>query len=156
MYGNVAEAARNRHAREPESPLGFSLPLPPGAVAMIAGMSGSVLVVDDDPAFRRVARGLLATFGLAVAGEAETAAAALAAVTALRPDAVLLDIRLPDRDGVALARELTALPWHPRVVLTSSNADAATGREVRDCGAKAFVPKGELPNAALGELLAGG
>jgi CheY-like chemotaxis protein len=123
---------------------------------MIPAMSGSVLVVDDDPAFRRVAHSLLATFGLAVAGEAGTAAAALAAATALRPDAVLLDIRLPDRDGVALAAELTALPWHPRVVLTSNNADAATGREVRDSGAKAFVPKVELPNAALGELLAGG
>jgi len=119
-------------------------------------MSGSVLVVDDDPAFRRVAHGLLASFGLAVAGEAGTAAAALAAAAALRPDPALVDVRLPDRDGVALARELTALPWHPRVVLTSNNADAATRREVRDSGAEAFVPKVELPNAALGELLAGG
>ena len=119
-------------------------------------MSGSVLVVDDDPAFRRMARSLLAGFGLAVAGEAGTAAAALAAAGALRPDAVLVDVRLPDRDGVALARELVALPWHPRVVLTSSNADAATGREVKASGAEAFVPKVQLPNAALRELLGGG
>jgi CheY-like chemotaxis protein len=119
-------------------------------------MSGSVLVVDDDPAFRRMARSLLAGFGLAVAGEAETAAGALAAAGALRPDAVLVDVRLPDRDGVALARDLVALPWHPRVVLTSSNEDAATGREVRASGAEAFVPKVQLPNAALRELLGGG
>jgi CheY-like chemotaxis protein len=116
-------------------------------------MSRSVLVVDDDPTFRRIAVRILAAVGLAVVGEAETAAAALAAALALRPDAVLLDVRLPDRDGVALARELTALPWRPRVVLTSSDVEATTPGEVRDSGASAFVPKAQLPNAALGELL---
>lgn len=119
-------------------------------------MCASVLVVDDDPAFRRMARSLLAGFGLAVAGEADTAAAALAAAGALRPDAVLVDVMLPDGDGVALARDLVALPWHPRVVLTSSNEDVASGREVKDSGAHAFVPKVQLPNAALGELLGRG
>lgn len=118
-------------------------------------MSGSVLVVDDDPTFRRIASRMLAASGLAVVGEAETAAAALAAAGALRPDAVLVDVRLPDRDGVELARELTALPWRPRVVLTSSDVEAATASEVHDSGAQAFVPKVQLPNAALGELLGG-
>jgi CheY-like chemotaxis protein len=118
-------------------------------------MSGSVLVVDDDAAFRGIARRLLAAFGLVVAGEAETAAAGLAAAGTLRPDAILVDIGLPDRDGVELARELAALPWGPRVVLTSSDAEAATDSDVRASGARAFVPKIQLPNAALGELLGG-
>jgi CheY-like chemotaxis protein len=118
-------------------------------------MSRSVLVVDDDPAFRRLAHVLLAAFGLVVAGEAGTAAAAIAAAGALRPDAVLVDVGLPDRDGVALAGELAALPWHPRVVLTSSDAEAASQREVRHSGAQAFVPKDQLPNAALHRLLGG-
>jgi CheY-like chemotaxis protein len=117
-------------------------------------MNGSVLVVDDDPAFRRLAQRILEAFGLAVAGEADTAASALSAADALRPDAVLVDVGLPDRDGVALACELTALPWRPRVVLTSSNAEAATATEVRRSGAEAFIPKNELPSAALAELLA--
>jgi CheY-like chemotaxis protein len=116
-------------------------------------MSGSVLVVDDDPAFRRLAEHVLATFGLALAGEADTVAAARAAAGALRPDAVLVDVVLPDGSGVALARELAALPWRPRVVLTSLNAEAVTPSEVRGSGAEAFVPKEELPTAALGELL---
>jgi CheY-like chemotaxis protein len=119
-------------------------------------MSGSVLVVDDDAAFRGIARRLLTAFGLVVAGEAETAAAALVAAGALRPDAVLVDVGLPDRDGVELAGELTALPWRPRVVLTSSDAEAATETDVRASGAQAFVPKVQLPNAALAELLLGG
>jgi CheY-like chemotaxis protein len=116
-------------------------------------MSGSVLVVDDDPAFRRLAEHVLATFGLALAGEADTVAAARAAAGALRPDAVLVDVGLPDGNGIALARELAALPWRPRVVLTSLNAEAVTPSEVRGSGAEAFVPKEELPTAALGDLL---
>jgi DNA-binding NarL/FixJ family response regulator len=83
------------------------------------------------------------------------AAAALAAAGMLRPDAVLVDVGLPDRDGIALAGELAALPWRPRVVLTSTDAEAATAADVRRSGAAAFVPKDQLPNAALNRLLGG-
>ncbi len=114
---------------------------------------GGVLVVDDDPAFRRLARRVLAAFDLGVVGEAATVAAAIAAAAALEPTAVLVDVGLPDGDGVALARELVALPWGPRVVLTSSDAEAATPSDVRRSGAIAFVPKDQLPNAALRDLL---
>jgi CheY-like chemotaxis protein len=120
---------------------------------MMIAMKGSVLVVDDDPAFRRLAQRILEACGLGVAGEADTAASALSIAGALRPDAVLVDVGLPDSDGIALARQLTALPWRPRVVLTSSNSEAATASEVRDSGAEAFVPKNELPGAALDDLL---
>jgi DNA-binding NarL/FixJ family response regulator len=116
---------------------------------------GSVLVVDDDPAFRRLAARVLAAFDLGVAGEAASVAAAIAAAVALRPGGVLVDIGLPDGDGLALAAQLVALPWRPRVVLTSSDAEAATPRDVDSSGASAFVPKDQLPNAALDELLAG-
>jgi DNA-binding NarL/FixJ family response regulator len=119
----------------------------------MADMSGSVLVVDDDPAFRRLAQHMLATFGLALAGEADTAEAAISAAGALRPDAVLVDVGLPDGNGIALASKLSSLPWRPRVVLTSTNAEAATPSEVRRSGAEAFVPKDELPSAALDDLL---
>ena len=116
-------------------------------------VNGTVLVVDDDAAFRRLAHRVLAAFGLGVAGEADTAASAMTATDALRPDAVLVDVGLPDADGVTLARELTRLPWRPRVVLTSTDAEAAAPREVRASGAAAFVPKNELLNAPLDDLL---
>jgi DNA-binding NarL/FixJ family response regulator len=122
---------------------------------MIQRMSRSVLVVDDDPAFRGLARRMLLAIGLALAGEADTAATALAAAGVLRPDAVLVDVGLPDRDGITLAGELTSLPWHPRVVLTSSDAEAASPEDVRRSGAIAFVPKDQLPNAQLAALLFG-
>jgi CheY-like chemotaxis protein len=119
---------------------------------MIA-MKGSVLVVDDDPAFRRLAQRILEACGLAVAGEADTAASALSVAGALRPDAVLVDVGLPDSDGITLARELTALPWRPRVVLTSSDAEDATAIEELGSVAEAFVPNNELTSRALYYLL---
>lgn len=119
-------------------------------------MGCNVLVVDDDAAFRSLARRLLLAFDFAPAGEADSVSSALAMACALRPDAVLVDVGLPDGDGIALAGQLTALPWHPRVVLTSSDSDAATPEDVERSGAAAFVSKDQLPNAALHHLLGDG
>jgi DNA-binding NarL/FixJ family response regulator len=102
-------------------------------------MDESVFVVDDDPGFRRVAHLILDAVGLAVSGEADSAAAAV-------------DVGLPDRDGLSLSRELVALPWRPRVLLTSTNPEAATSDEVAASGAAGFVAKDELPNAPLYDL----
>jgi len=119
---------------------------------MIAGMI-SVLVVDDDPAFRRIAGEMLADFGLKVVGNADSVRSAIEAAGALRPDAVLVDVGLPDGDGIALAGRLAALPWQPRVVLTSTNADAAGETEVRRSRAEAFIPKAQLLSVELDRLL---
>jgi DNA-binding NarL/FixJ family response regulator len=72
----------------------------------------------------------------------------------LRPDAALVDIGLPDGDGVTLSRQLAALPWRPRVLLTSSDRDAASPENARDAGAVGFVAKDDLPDASLAQLLA--
>jgi CheY-like chemotaxis protein len=117
-------------------------------------MTRSVLVVDDDRVFRGIARRVLVACGLNVVGEAGTVAAAIAAAEELRPDAILVDVGLPDGDGVSLAHELAALPWQPRIVLTSTDPDAASEQAVRGAGAVAFVAKDELPNAPLRQLLA--
>jgi DNA-binding NarL/FixJ family response regulator len=117
-------------------------------------MDCSVLVVDDDPAFRELAQRVLADAGLRVVAQADSAAAAISAAKAMEPDAVLVDVDLPDRDGIALARELTALPWRPRVVLTSVDPDAAGPDDVSSSGALAFLHKAELANGSLKRLLA--
>ncbi len=116
-------------------------------------MAASVLVVDDDPVFRALAASVLADNGLTVVGEADSVAAALSAATRLEPTAALVDVGLPDGDGFALARQLTTLPWQPNVVLTSVDGDAGSAEEVRRSGARAFVPKADLPNAPLARLL---
>jgi DNA-binding NarL/FixJ family response regulator len=118
-------------------------------------MTRSVLVVDDDPQFRELAVALLVASGLTVVGEADSVAAALAAAARLEPSAVLVDVELPDGDGVALARELATLSWQPRVVLTSVDGDIITAEDARRAGARAFVEKADLPYAPLARLLVG-
>ena len=118
-------------------------------------MRCSVLLVDDDREFRGLAGRMLADMGLAVVAEAGTCAAAAVAAAELRPHAALVDVGLPDGDGVALAQQLAALPWRPRVVVTSSDPDAADSVTIRCIGATGFLAKEDLPNGSLRTLLAG-
>jgi DNA-binding NarL/FixJ family response regulator len=116
-------------------------------------MDRSILLVDDDPAFRELAGRLLAELGLHVSAQADTAAAAVAMAMSTKPDAALVDVDLPDGDGIELAGVLAALPWGPRVVLTSVDPDAAAPDEVRRCGARAFLSKDKLASGTLQHLL---
>jgi DNA-binding NarL/FixJ family response regulator len=116
---------------------------------MIGPMPVTILLVDDDPSFRLLARRTLDGTRMAVVGEAATAADGARAARTLKPDVVLVDVGLPDSDGIALARELSALPWRPRVVLTSVDPDAATPDDVERSGAHGFVPKHDLPGRGL-------
>jgi two-component system nitrate/nitrite response regulator NarL len=120
---------------------------------MIGRVIRSVLVVDDDPEFRKLAGRLLAASGMTVVGGADSVAGAVEAAARLEPSAVLVDVELPDGDGITLARRLVALPWHPRVVLTSIDGDITTTGEARRAGARAFVNKADLPNMPLARLL---
>jgi len=111
-----------------------------------------VLIVDDHQPFRAVARELLESAGYIVTGEAADAAEALAAVAAHAPDAVLLDVQLPDCDGFAVATELAAADG-PTVVLISSRDAEDYGRRVAACGARGFIPKSKLSAATFAALL---
>jgi CheY-like chemotaxis protein len=86
----------------------------PGDLCDDQPMRPTVLIVDDHAAFRASARALLQAEGFDVVGEAANGAAAVEAVAALRPEIVLLDIQLPDLDGLAVAEQLAAAPDPPR------------------------------------------
>jgi CheY-like chemotaxis protein len=116
-------------------------------------MDRTILVVDDDPAFRELAGRFLSDLGIRVTAQAGTAAKAIEIAEATRPDAILVDVDLPDGDGISLAGALTALPWRPRVVLTSVDPDAAAPEEVRRSGARAFLSKDQLASGTLLHLL---
>lgn len=85
-----------------------------------------VLLVDDQTLFRESLGMLLAAQpGLEVVGEAANGAEALARVAALRPDVVLMDLRMPELDGVAATRQLrTAFPAIQVIALTTFDDDA--------------------------------
>jgi len=114
----------------------------------------TVLIVDDHPGFRSVARMLLESDGWDVVGEADGVAAALAAARALHPDVLLVDVNLPDGDGFAVAEALRSDPAAPRVVLTSSRDDAGYAGLARGSGAQGFIPKAQLSCGAIDALIA--
>src|SRR3954453_16369844 len=94
-------------------------------------MSCSVLVVDDDPDFRGlVVRIVAGTDGVEVR-EADSVATAIETAMSLKPGAALVDVGLPDGNGIDLARQLSAMPWATHIVLTSTDPDAASPEDVR-------------------------
>ena len=101
-----------------------------------------VFLVDDHEVVRRgVAEVLEDDTDLTVAGEAGSAAEALARVPAVRPDVVLVDMRLPDGDGAELCRELRdRVPGLRCIVLTSYSEQDALEAAIRS-GASGFVLK---------------
>jgi two-component system, NarL family, response regulator DevR len=119
-----------------------------------------VFLVDDHEVVRRgVAEVLEDDPGLVVAGEAGTVAEALARVPAVRPDVVVVDIRLPDGDGAEVCRRLRArLPGLRFLVLTSF-ADAEARAAAVRAGAAGFLLKqvrGPALIAAVRTVAAGG
>jgi DNA-binding NarL/FixJ family response regulator len=111
----------------------------------------SVLVVDDSPVFRRgMARAVQSHAGLELAGEAGSGAAALQAIARLAPDVVLLDLRMPDLDGVAVLERLFEIEPRPscRVLIVSASLDEEIERVALRAGAAGCVGK-ELPRADI-------
>jgi len=104
----------------------------------------TIVIVDDDPRFRGIARRLLETEGFDVIGEASDGRQALAVTRALEPDIVLLDVQLPDIDGIQVAAQLSADGDRPAIVLTSTRDESDFGPQVEQSGARGFVPKGEI------------
>src|SRR5262245_28287695 len=101
-----------------------------------------VLVVDDHPLFRSGVRALLrADPGLELAGAAGDAAEALARVDRVRPDVVLVDLRLPGMDGIELTRRLTAGWPDLRVVALTAREDGEAVRRVLQAGGHGYLSK---------------
>ena len=122
--------------------------------ATIRPMRPTVLIVDDHAAFRASARALLQAEGFDVIGEATDGAEAVEAVAALRPQIVLLDIQLPDLDGL---RWPSSSPRRrtppPAVVLISSRDAAAYGPRLQATPPRGFIPKSGLSGEALATLV---
>ncbi len=119
-------------------------------------MPQTVLIVDDHAGFRGLARRLLEADGYTVVGEAHDARSALVAVEALRPEVVLLDVMLPDRDGFVVAEDLARTGAATLVVLISSREPADFGSRLVGTPVCGFIHKDQLTGAALAELTGGG
>jgi DNA-binding NarL/FixJ family response regulator len=108
-----------------------------------------VLIVDDQPSFRGMARRVLEWRGYVVAGEADCADSAIAAAERLAPDAVLLDVCLGQDSGFDVARTLTQARPELAVLLVSSIDYRQCAPLLRACGARGFVLKCDLGHVDL-------
>ena len=101
-----------------------------------------VFLLDDHEVVRRgVADVLESDPGIRVVGEAKNAAEALARVPALRPDVAVLDVRLPDGDGVSVCRELLSRLPQLRVIMLTSYSDDEALFEAIMAGASGYLLK---------------
>jgi len=107
------------------------------------------LIVDDNRPFLEAARMLLEREGMAVVGVATTSTEALRLEEELRPDVVLVDIRVGDETGFALARRLNST-----VILLSTHAESEYAEEIAASPAVGFVPKTQLSASAVLRLAA--
>jgi two-component system KDP operon response regulator KdpE len=98
-----------------------------------------VLVVEDEPQMRRFLRASLGSHGFALV-EAASAGEALALVTSHNPEVILLDLGLPDEDGVAWARKLREWCQIP-VIVISARGREADKVEALDAGADDYLTK---------------
>ena len=112
----------------------------------------SVVLVDDHPAFLLGVRLGLEAEGIVVLATALDGAAAVAACERLRPDAVVLDVRMPGVDGLAAMRVIHAQAPLAALIVLSTFDDAVTRREAREAGARAFLTK-EVPINALASTI---
>ncbi|MFO1153600.1 MAG: response regulator [Rhodospirillales bacterium] len=107
-----------------------------------------ILVIDDEPPIRRLLRTSLSAQRYRII-EAETAAEGILRTRAERPDAVILDLGLPDQDGIGVIRTLRGFSKVPIIVL-SSRSDERGKIEALDLGADDYVTK----PFGMGELIA--
>jgi len=98
-------------------------------------------------------RALLEADGFVVLGEAGTGAEAIRAVGRLSPDVVLLDVRLPDMDGISVAESVARLPDPPLVVLVSSRDRTAYGARLINAPVRGFLAKIDVSGASLRRLI---
>ncbi|MEU1598309.1 response regulator transcription factor [Streptomyces sp. NPDC005708] len=115
-------------------------------------MGINVVIVDDDAGFRRLATTLPAWRGCTVVAAVPDGKSGIEAVQCLTPDAVLLDVNLPDRDGLAVAQDLRGHHHPIAVILTSTEIGPWTDQELADAGVRAFIPKEALLDADLSAL----
>lgn len=108
---------------------------------MVAHGKITAFLMDDHEVVRQGVRALLETTGeIEVVGEASTAAEALARIPALRPDVAVLDVRVPDGNGIEVCREVRSRVGTNCLMLTSYSDDEALFEAIM-AGAAGYVLK---------------
>jgi DNA-binding NarL/FixJ family response regulator len=103
-----------------------------------------ILVVDDHPLVRRNVRGVLEEEGYEVCGEAATGREAVEVAPILKPDLVVLDLSMPELNGLEAARQILKKTPDTRVLILTMHEEEAMTREALASGAAACVMKTDI------------
>ena len=122
--------------------------------------SVSILIADDHELFRRgVAAELSQVPGWIIAAEATNGRDAVALASELKPDIVVLDLTMPELNGLEAARQITAADPSARILILTAHESEQLVREVLNAGARGYVLKSDAGRtlvSALQALLGGG
>jgi len=114
------------------------------------------VIIDDDQFFLEAARALLEADGLTVAGTASTRADSVRQVDTLRPDFVLIDIRLGQDSGFSVARDLAAGGSPAALIMISTYAEEDYADLLAESPVIGFLPKAELSGKAIRRIIGQG
>ncbi|SRR5690606_28475360 len=104
-------------------------------------MSKNILIVDDAAFMRMMIKDILTKNGYNVVGEAENGAKAVEKYTELKPDLVIMDITMPEVDGIQAVKEIKKIDPNANIIMCSAMGQQAMVIEAIQAGAKDFIVK---------------
>ncbi len=115
-------------------------------------MSKSVLIVDDALLMRHVLRGILEDNGYQVIGEAASGIETMRRLHSSTPDIILLDIILPDANGIDLLQSILSTNPSIKIIICSAIGQEPVIQKALDQGAKGFIQKPFTPEKVIAAL----
>ncbi|MBO5282781.1 MAG: response regulator [Lachnospiraceae bacterium] len=112
-------------------------------------MAKNILICDDAAFMRMMIKDILGKNGYNVVGEAENGAKAVEKYTELKPDLVLMDITMPEMDGIAALKKIKAVDPGATVIMCSAMGQQAMVIESIQAGAKDFIVKPFQPDRVI-------
>jgi len=112
-------------------------------------MGKNILIVDDAAFMRMMIKDILSKNGYTVAGEAENGVKAIEKYNELKPDLVLMDITMPDKDGIQALKDIKASDPDAKIIMCSAMGQQAMVIESIQAGAKDFIVKPFQPDRVL-------
>ena len=104
-------------------------------------MSGRIMVVDDAALMRMMLKDILTKNGFEIAGEAENGLRAIDRYKEVSPDLVLMDITMPELDGIGAVKQIKALDPNAKIIMCSAMGQQAMVLESIQAGARDFIVK---------------